>query len=112
MRLIIKQIKRFLESGASAISEVKKIQKDYSKNAGKVITFEFADTLFKARKMSLNWIYQYMGQSEFWAFTNYAKESKWSQDMFINQIQNYIDVVVDNDILLRLKDLYNYIMNE
>lgn len=109
MKAIIKATNQFLKNSVSTEKGVKQKTKEYSEQAGKTISYEQADVLYRSGK-NYTWIYEYMTPSEFWTFVGIAKESGWDELTFIDQIQAYISREIDEELLADLEALYIYVM--
>lgn len=108
MKAIIKAVNIFLESD-STVKKVKQIKKEYSKQAGKELDFEMANTYYQASK-SYDWIYKYIAPSDFWEMARECVKEGWSEETFIDNISVYItDRSVDEILKVDLRKLYNYI---
>ena len=107
-KAIIKAVNIFLESD-STVKKVKKIVKEYSKEAGKELNFEMANTYYQASK-GYDWIYKYIAPSDFWEIARECVKENWSEETFIDKISVYItDRTVDEILKEDLRKLYNYI---
>lgn len=108
MKGIIKAVNIFLEND-STVKKVKKIVKEYSKQAGKELNFEMANTYYQANK-GYDWIYKYIAPSDFWEIARECVKEGWSEETFIDNISVYItDRTVDEILKEDLRKLYNYI---
>lgn len=108
MKAVIKAVNIFLESD-STVKKVKKLVNEYSKQAGKELNFEQANTYYQAQK-NYYWIYKYLTPSEFWAIARECVTENWSEETFIDNISVYItDRTVDEILKEDLRKLYNYI---
>jgi len=105
----IKATKQFLNNSLSRVTEVKKKTKEYTIKAEKPISFAQANTLFQTGK-NYTWIYEFMGESEFWSFRDEVREQGWDKDTFIEKIQGHIEKEVDEDLKKDLEALYLYVM--
>lgn len=105
---IEKATKNFLKDELSTIKGIKKITKQYSKKAGKQISYRYSARLFGAYK---NWKYyqrKYDLDSHFW--NDIAPEvDDHNKEEFIDIVLRYINVEIDNSVLKDLSELYNYI---
>lgn len=108
MKAIIKAVNIFLEND-STVKKVKKIVKEYSKQAGKELNFEMANTYYQAHK-GYDWIYKYIAPSDFWEIARECVKENWSEETFVDNISVYItDRTVDEILKEDLRKLYNYI---
>lgn len=108
MKAIIKAVNIFLEND-STVKKVKKIVKEYSKQAGKELNFEMANTYYQANK-GYDWIYKYIAPSDFWEIARECVKENWSEETFIDNISVYItDRTVDEILKEDLRKLYKYI---
>ena len=108
MKAVIKAVNIFLEND-STVKKVKKIVKEYSKQARKELNFEMANTYYQASK-GYDWIYKYIAPSDFWEIARECVKENWSEETFIDNISVYItDRTVDEILKEDLRKLYNYI---
>lgn len=109
MNVIKKAVEDFLEDRGSQVREVKKIVKEYSKQAGKDISIKQANILYKSGR-SYTWIYDFIPKSEFWTVANVAKEQGWDIEEFEEQIRLMAIKEIDESYKRDLEALYYYII--
>ena len=111
LRAIKKATERFLsDKEGSTVRGVKKYTKDLSKRANKPFSYSQASDFYQAR-YNYKWIYEYLTESEFWAFVKVAKENGWNEETFIQELEDLIDVP-DEDFREKISALYYYVMGE
>lgn len=105
---IEKATKNFLKDELSTVTGIKKITKQYSKKAGKQLSYRYSARLYGSYK---NWKYyqrRYDLDSHFW--NDIAPEvDNNSKEEFIEIVMRYIDAEIDNSVLKDLSELYNYL---
>ena len=110
MQAIKKATEQYLKEPTSTVRGVRRYKEKVSKESGKPLDYNQANTIFQARK-NYTWIYDYLTPSEFWSIANVCREANWSVEKFIDEISSYIDEVVDKDLRFSLIQLYNYVMS-
>ena len=110
MQAIKKATEQYLKEPTSTVRGVKRYKEKVSKESGKPLDYNQANTIYQARK-DFWWIYDYLTPSEFWAIANTCKEANWSVEKFIDEISSYIGDVNDEDLRFSLIELYNYVMS-
>ena len=111
MRAIKKATEQYLKSSTSTQKGIKRFTKEESERAGSDLSYKEADTMYQARH-NWTWILKYMTESEFFTLVKVAKEEGWSQEKWIEELEQYIDDVTDEDLKFRLQELYNYFVRE
>lgn len=100
----------FLNSGASTITEIKKLKKEYEQKLGKPLTYKYTDTLYKLEN-NYTWIYDYIPKSEFWdvyAPLAYEMDSEsWFEQLYYRN-----EDLNDEDLKQDLEALYIYVTKE
>ena len=95
---IERAVNQFLNSGYSTVSEIKKVQKKYSKESGKELTLKQSNVLYQSGK-NYSWIIGMNGltESEFWGtWVPLAKRRDISKEDWIESLANRIGVEIDN----------------
>lgn len=110
LEAIKKAVEKFTKEGAASTSRnIKKLQKEYSKLAGKPLSLSHLNTLYQSGK-HYTWIYDYLTPSEFWAFVQTAKENRWDVVTFSEQLALLIEKEIDEELQRDLEALYIYVM--
>lgn len=111
---IERAVNQFLNSGYSTVSEIKKVQKKYSKESGKEFSLKQSNVLYQSGK-NYNWIIGMNGltESEFWGtWVPLAKRREISKEDWIESLANRIGVEIDNYYKNELESIYYYVLGD
>ena len=114
MLAIKKATEQYLEDNTSRVAGVKSLVKEYNQKAGKLISFEHADTLYQTGK-NYRWIIGMNGltESEFWGtWAPLAKRGELEKDDWIEQLSLRINVELDEYYKSKLEALYYYVTGD
>ena len=112
MKAINKALRTFLSPNSiSTVKQAKEYTKKVSEKAGKKLTYKQASA-YHRKKSDIDWIYQYILESDFWAIANESKKEKWSEEKFEEELLTIVQVQrgIDKELLDDIKNLYEYIV--
>ena len=116
LRATIKATQQFLNSQTSTVRGVKQVRKQQIANISKQLgteeedlTFEEAETLYMMFEDTdfTFFVPRYMTASEFWAEIEQAKEYNLNENEFIESLRQYIEFGNDEEMLVRIRAIYN-----